>query len=154
MFPKVRKVLDKYNSADRNERYRYQAPIVMRYLKNKLYGWSISDFFEEVGTEKVALYTVTEFTEYVLLDLAQNENKKKVVCIGDKGYARYKQGIKGVTVVAPETVTDYYVQGKVDKIIICSISHANVIFDDFIKRGVKPEDIVTVTSAIFSYKIG
>lgn len=154
MFPEVKKVTNTYNSADRNERYRYQAPIVMRYLENKLHGWNISDFFKEIGAEKVALYAVTEFTEYVLLDLAQNENADRVFCIGDRGYEKYKQGIKGVPVVAPETVTSCYMQGNVNKIIICSVPHANAIYDDFINRGVSPADIITVTSAIFSCKIG
>lgn len=152
MFPEVKKVTNTYNGAERSERYRYQAPIVMRYLENKLHGWNISDFFEEVGAEKVALYAVTEFTKYVLLDLMQNSCKEKVVCIGDKAYQRYGLGIERVAVVSPEKVISCYMQGEVDKIIICSVSHANVILDDFISRGVSPADLITVTSAIFSYK--
>lgn len=153
MFPEVKKYTNTYNGADRNERYCYQAPIVMRYLENKLRDWNISDFFDEVGAKRVALYAITEFTEYVLLDLAQTKDMEKVVCIGDKAYEKYRAGFKAVSVVSPEKVTSCYMQGEVDKIIICSVSHANAIFDDFIKQGVAPGDIITVTSAIFSYKM-
>lgn len=151
MFPEVKKVTNTYNGAELSARYCYQAPIVMRYLENKLHGWNISDFFDEVGAEKVALYAVTEFTKYVLLDLAQNKCKEKVVCIGDKAYQRYRQGIERVPVVSPEKVASCYMQGEVDKIVICSVSHANAIIDDFISRGVSLADLITVTGAIFSY---
>ena len=151
MFPEVKKITKKYDTTDRSERYRYQAPIVMRYLENKLSGWSIADFLEETGAKKVALYAVTEFTEYALKDLAQVSQKEKVLCIGDRGYRRYAQGLCGVPVVAPEAVVTAYQKKEIDKILICSLSHANVIFEDFVKRGVSPVDIFTVTSAIFSF---
>lgn len=151
MFPEVKKNTNQYNSADRNERYRYQAPIVMRYLKNKLLGWSVTDFLEEIGAKRVALYAVTDFTEYMLLDLLQACNLDRVLCIGDKSCKKYDGGLYDVPVVAPETLVEAYQSREIDRIIICSVSHANVIFDELVKRGVAPADIVTVTSAIFSF---
>lgn len=153
MFPKVKKVITKYNSADRDERYRYQCPIVMRYLENKLQGWNIGIFFEQIKARKIALYAVTEFTEYVLRDLQVSASKVDVICIGDRNYSRFPQGVYGKKVVSVEEIFERYRLGGIDKIVICSLFHENIILEDFMKRGVRQEDLIPVTSAIFSFDI-
>lgn len=151
MFPEVKQSEKKYNPAERNERYRYQCPVVMRYLENKLRGWNIGVFFEQIKAEKIALYAVTEFTEYVLRDLELSASPVEVVCVADKNFARFPQGICAKEVVSPEKVLSLYQSGEIDKLVVCSLFHENAIFGEFIDRGVRQEDLISVTSAIFSF---
>lgn len=153
MFPKVKKIVTKYNSAERNERYRYQCPVVMRYLENKLRGWNIGVFFEQIQTEKIALYAVTEFTEYVLRDLRGSDFPVEVRCIGDRNFIRFPQGVCQTEVVSPNEVLRRYQSGEIEKIMICSLFHENAVFEDFMNQGVRQEDLLSVTSAIFSFDI-
>lgn len=154
MFPEIREVTG--SPADRNERYAYQCPIVMKYLKNKLNGWNIGVFLQEIRVKKVALYAVTEFTEYVVRDLESFKNLKikeatiDIVCICDRNYSKYKMGFHGCDVIGVDELTDAYKANKIDKILICSVFHVNEIFQDLMHRGVPLEDLISVTSAIFS----
>lgn len=149
--PRVRNVVDGYCSSDKTERYSYQCPVVMRYLENVLKGWSISRFFENIAAEKIVLYSVTEFTEYVAMDVLKNEaGKSEIVFVSDRNPGAYPLGLHGIPVVGIAELTEAYFAGKVDKILICNLFHSDRIFEDLMQRGILQEDLISIVSAVYA----
>ncbi|TCL58122.1 hypothetical protein EDD76_107238 [Kineothrix alysoides] len=151
MFPKIQEPIFKDNNyIDIAERYQYQYPIIMKYLKNKIDGWNIGDFLYEQGAQKIALYAITEFTELVAEDLEKCDKSIKIVAICDKNNQNHRNGFHQNEVIGIDKLVEEYESKKIDKILICSIFHANEIFYDLMERKIKLEDMITVSTAIFN----
>ena len=135
---------------EREERYWYQYSIVLKYLKNKIANRNIFSFFEMIGVRKVALYAITEFTEMICDDLKNAREDVEVTYLCDRNAAKFKNGYKGIPVVEVEALVKDYRDGKVEKVMVCSVFHVNEIMDDLISKGVRAEDLVSVISVIFS----
>jgi hypothetical protein len=151
MFPTVQEPIkrnDKY--IDTVERYEYQYPIIMRYLKNKINDWNIGDFLYEQGAQKIVLYAITEFTELVIEDLNRCEKPIKIEAICDKNKQKYIDGFQQYEVIGIDELVERYESKKFDKILICSIFHSNEIFADLMKLKINLEDMIAVNAAIFN----
>lgn len=151
VFPTVQEPVfrdaDYINTA---ERYQYQYPIIMRYLKNKINEWNIGDFLYEQGAQKIVLYAITEFTELVVEDLKRCKKPIKIAAICDKNKQKYIEGFQQYEVIGIDELMDGYESKKFDKILICSIFHVNEIFDDLMERKIELEDMISVNAAIFN----
>lgn len=148
--PRVRKVVSGYCPSDKTERYSYQCPVVMRYLENKLKGWSIGDFFDKLAAYRIVLYGVTEFAEYVVLDLQKYEaGNVEIVFVCDRNPTGYPSGFHGFRVVGIDEMVEEYSKGNLDKILICNLFHSDSIFSDLMKRGICQEDLIPVAGAVF-----
>lgn len=149
IFPTVQEVINKPNYVDVNERYQYQYPIIMRYLKNKIRGWGIGDFFEKNRVKKIVLYAVTEFTELVCDDLKNGDAFAELTYICDKNYMKFSEGYKGHQVVGIEKLLEDYEADEIEQIVVCSIFHANEIFEELLQRGIRLDDLVSINNIIF-----
>lgn len=148
IFPKVREIKCSPDYIGKEERYQFQYPIIMRYLKNKISGWNIGDFLYEIGIQKVALYAITEFTELVINDLERCSKPIEVMLICDKNSKKYEEGYLEYEVTGIDNLLAYYKSKKIDKVLICSIFHVNEIFSDLMERGIRLDDMLSVNSAI------
>lgn len=137
---------------EREERFEYQYPIIMKYLKNKISGLNIGDFFKRIEGKNFAIYAITEFTELVCDDLKLYDDSIRLVYICDRNYQKFCKGYKDYQVVGIDNLVNDYNAGKIDKVLICNIFHANEIFDDLQSRGIALKDLVSVNSAIFNMK--
>ena len=132
----------------REERFLYQYPVMVKYLKNKIEGKGFADFFKE-KKEGIALYAVSDFADLICDDVLQCGNEQLICYICDKNADGYKKGRKGYDVVSPDVLVRDYREGKVTKIVICSLIHENAIFKDLISRGIREEDLISVASVIY-----
>lgn len=151
IFPKVKEVVENPTIVDKYERAQYQYSIVMRYLRNKIAGWKITDFLRGIETTNLAIYAITEFTDLICEDMQNEPNSECVKYICDKNADKYGNGYGKYAVVNIDRLIADYKQKKIDKVLICSIFHVNEIFEELINRGIALEDLISVTNAIFSY---
>ena len=150
LYPSVHEVIYKPDYIMLNERYQYQYPIIMQYLKNKIQGWGIDRFFIETGVKRVAFYAITEFTELACDDLQNKPSFIELAYICDKNYQKFAMGYKGYQVVGIEKLVKDYHAGIIDQIVVCSIFHINEIFEELLKRGVRLDNLISIINIIFS----
>ncbi|MBQ8197890.1 MAG: hypothetical protein IJZ76_00480 [Lachnospiraceae bacterium] len=149
IFPKVNKVLNNRNIVEIATRRQYQYPILERYLKRKIQGWSIGLFLNSINTKKIVLYAVTEFTEFAMLDLQNFNGDIEVLCICDRAAQSYAKGFCGASVVGVDQMMKMYENKEFEKVLVCTCSHANSVFSDLLSRGVNLDDIISISSAIY-----
>ena len=93
-------IIEKKNAGvNLDERYTYQYPIVMTYLKRKLKGWVFWDFFNRFQTARIALYAITEFTELIIGDYENYKGTCCIECIADRNYKMFYNGYMNYKVV-------------------------------------------------------
>lgn len=129
-----------------------QYPIIMKYLQNKLKGWSIQHFFDKYHYKNVALYSATEFAELALDDIRHNRaDKLKNLYICDlNAHKSFVNGFAKHPVISIDELITQDQKGNIDCIIICNLYHRNEIKTDLIRRGIEPKKIITIFSVIFS----
>lgn len=133
----------------KEERYQYQYPFIMEYLKNKIQGKDISILLNNMGIYKIAIYALTEFAELVYDDLSRKLNKIEIVCISDKNYQKFPQGFRKSQVIGIEELKKQYENGKIDAVLNCSIFHENEVMQELISKDIKHEHIISVINIIF-----
>lgn len=131
-----------------DERYVYQYPIIMRYLKNKIANRKITDYLAQIGCNRVVLYAVTEFTDLLISDIS-NESSQMIWSVCDKKADEFGGVYKGCTMLNVESMISDYKDKKFDKIIVCNIFHANDIVTELVENGISMDDIVKVIEAIY-----
>lgn len=147
------KIMERKNGViAREERFEYQYPIILKYLKNKISGLNIGDFFDKIEGKNFAIYAITEFTDLVCDDLKSYDDSIKLVYICDRNYQKFCKGYKGYQVVGIDKMVKDYNARKIDKVLICNIFHANEIFEDLQNRGIALRDLVSINSAIFNMR--
>lgn len=151
VFPKVCDVIESSNYIEQCERWQYQYPVILRYLKNKINGWNICDFFQTYGYRRVALYAVTDFTELILQDIeANNRIEHHDISVYDTNYQKFVHSYMGYEVNGIHKLIEKEQLGKLDCIIVCSLMHENEIISSLMQKGVKQEKIISIVSVIFS----
>ena len=126
---------------------------VVKYLQNKLSGWSILDFLEKYNYKKVAFYSVTEFTQFVFDDINYARKTGRPIpeiYLSDLNSKKFQNKFMGYYVFSIEELVEQYNKGNIDCIIICNFFRRNAIIDDFIGKGVDLSKIITIISVIFS----
>lgn len=138
--------------ADKDNKPFHQYSIIMKYLKNKLQGWSIHDFLSKYSYKRIVLYSITEFTELVLDDIENTgDNTLKQIYLCDLNSQKlFQNGFRGHVVISIDELLEHYQNGDIDCIIVCNLYHRNEIVNDFMQKGVEPSKIITLFSAIFS----
>lgn len=149
VFPQIPATNVNKAKINREERYCFQFPVMIKYLKKKAMGWSIADFLQGIAVKKVVLYAVTDFTGIVLNDISGCAKEIEVVCICDKNSAMYQDGYENCDVINPDEMMDMYEKKQIDKILICSIMHEKNIFDDLMQRGIPLDDLISINAAIY-----
>jgi len=138
------------NYVSKEERYQFQYPIIMKYLKKKVSGWNVADCLANMGGKKIAIYAITEFAELVCEDLKQNDKQVEIVCICDRNYTKFEGGYCGKEVIGPQEMIERYHKKEMDKILVCSIFHVNEIINELLGRGVELDDVISITTAIYN----
>ena len=88
--------------------------------------------------------------QLVCEDLKRNDKKVEMVCVSDRNYLRFARGYCGRKVVGPQEMIEMYRRKEIDKILVCSIFHVNEIINEFLCQGIDLDDIVSISTAIFS----
>ncbi len=130
------------------ERYVYQYPIIMKYLKNKIANKKITDYLRGIDVDRVVLYAITEFTDLLIDDMV-DESPQMIWSLCDKKADKNGSLYKGFNMLNIDSMVSDYREKMFDKIIVCSIFHSNTIITDLVKRGVSMDDILTVTQVIY-----
>lgn len=148
VFPQVPASNVDHSEIQKDERYWYEFPVMMKYLKRKVKGWGIASFFEQMGVNKIALYAITDFTEITADDL--KKDGMEVVCICDKNKSKIFSDYCGYPLIGVDELVKKYHSAEIEKILVCSLMHEKYIFRDLMKQGVALEDIISISSAVFS----
>lgn len=135
---------------DKKERWIYQYPVMKKYLKNKMVGWSMDKFYSLYGYKHVAYYAITEFTELALLENRCNKNSCIDIKVYDTFYHKDDGKYMDYKVEGMEKLFEDYIENRVDLIVVCSLIHENEIIDDLINIGIPLEKIVSIASILYS----
>lgn len=149
-FPSINPTRTKRGIMRDIERNGYLYPVVLRFLKNKIQGWSTADFFACIEKKDIAAYAITELTELLTDDIRNGGSEINIRYICDRRYSKYPGGYKGIEVIGMDKLIREYKAGVFNRIVICSVIHVNEIFGDLMEAGVAQGDIVSITDIIFS----
>lgn len=148
---RVRAVVDTATGyIDKTSRFIYQYPLVMEYLNRKISGWNLGDFMYDIGAKNIALYALTEFTEIAITDIKRSTKHIQIRCIGDKKIQSAGSMVDDIEVISKEMLVKEYLNGTLDKILICSVFHANEIFNELMEEGIELDDLISITAAVCS----
>ena len=131
------------------ERYKYQYPIIMKYLLAKIAGKSIGDGLRTFGEGKIVLYSVTEITKMVCDDLIASNEEKMIKCICDRNANDYKNGYRKYDVISPDSMLELQKKGEVDCIMICNVFREHEIIEDLVSMGIPLQKIVHIVDVIY-----
>ena len=132
------------------ERMIYQYPVVMKYLKNKVKGWSICDFLKIYEYKRVVLYAITEILDLIMDDMVSSGLLLEGVFLCDTNVEKYEKGYANHPVISVKALLQKYQEGEVDCIIVCSLFHENEIIKALMKQGIAQEQVISIASIVFS----
>ena len=132
----------------REEKCLYQYPIVMQYLRKKIDNHCVADYLKSVGGRRIVLYAVTNFTELLIRDI-MNTSTDMIWGVCDKNSKNFGTNYLNCRMINGDEMLMDYKQNKFDKIVVCSIFHANAIINDLIRRGVELDDVLTISQVVF-----
>lgn len=130
------------------ERYIYQYPIVMQYLKKKIDNRCVTDYLKSVGIERIVIYAATEFAELLVKDIL-NTDTDMIWAVCDKKAKAIGKTYNNCKVISIDEMMIDYSNKKFDKIVVCSIFHKNAVIDELLEKGVDFDDILTAIQVIF-----
>ena len=85
--------------------------------------------------------------DYILLD--DKISLLNEVRLYDRDFKKHKNGHLCRRVYSPENAIEDYNNRYIEKIVVCTLTHANSIVDYFIRSGVDVMDIWTVDKIVF-----
>lgn len=133
------------------ERFWYMYPTVMQYLKLKISGYHISDFFVSQGYYKIVLYAITDLTGLLYDDLVQqSQGTLTEILICDKNYTMYENGFKGKSVMGIEQLVEKCKNGQVDCVVVCNVLMENTIIGELLTKGCSQESTLSINSILYS----
>lgn len=131
------------------EWYSHQYPIIKKFFQKKMDGWNLGDFLLELGCKNVVLYAMTDFLDLAARDLMHSTPNIYLKYFACNDAYRYPDGYLAREVCDIEKLAEDYKSGGVDKIVVCSIFHANEIFTDLLFAGIKLQDLISINTIIF-----
>ena len=129
--------------------YIHQFRFLKEYLHRIVCGWSVADFFTDVSSNEIALYSFTIFTEDIVNDLRRKSGNK--IYVSDKNYLKMTvdgMQIENVEICSPKELLEYYKRGVIKKVIVCSIFRGNEIMDELLDMEFALNDVVTLSSIL------
>lgn len=135
---------------DINSRFIYQYPLVREYLNKKINGWNLGDFMYDLGAKNIALYALTEFAKLAITDIKHSTKHVQIRFISDKKIQSAGSKIDDIEIISKEMLVKEYMNGNLDKILICSVFYANEIFNELLEEGIKLDDLISITAAVCS----
>lgn len=129
------------------DRFLYQYTTLYKYLKRQLSGDYLSRTLCRIGLEKVALYSITDLLDLIIIDISKMGNYS--IYISDRNYERYGDEYKGFSVVAPYSLKEMLSKGELDGIIICNMLRENDIFEELIAQGFEQQALYSFTALLF-----
>lgn len=130
------------------ERYVYQYPIIMKYLKKKIDNRCVADYINSVGAERIVIYAATKFAELLIKDI-RNDSTDMIWAVCDKNSKKLEKKFHQCRVIGIDEMISGYKQKRFDKIIVCSVFYANAIIDELIKNDIEYDDILTATQVVY-----
>ena len=138
----------KFDDSRNDEWHIYQFGYMKEYLHRLIKGWSVADFFPKVDVSRIALYSHTVFAEEVAADLRRKSNDN--IYVSDKNEKAWSNRTLDIEILPFDNLLQKYMDGKIEKIIICSFFYENEIMDDLLKAGFKLNDIVTLATILLN----
>ena len=138
----------KFDELRNDEWHIYQFGYMKTYLHRLIKGWSIADFFPKVDVSKIALYSHTVFAEEVAADLRRVS--KGNIYVSDKNEEAWSNKNLDIEILSFDNLLQKYMDGKIEKIIICSFFYENEIMDDLLSAGFKLNDLVTLATILLN----
>ena len=145
VFPKVCDEVIGYGGIERNLHY---YPYLLQCLENVQKRKSIVAFLKKNSIDRVGLYAINEFMDYIIRDIEIDSLEE--LRVYDKNAQRYESGHLGQAVCDFDMLIEDYKNSLISKIIICNLYHANEIANSLICKGVKGEDIISVDMLIYA----
>lgn len=145
-FPKVKEIAyypENYSYS--KEWYSYQYGFMKDYFIKTLSGWSVMHFFDEDVKEKIAVYSIINFSEILIKDINRFSS---IIYLADKNAHKYEKGYQGYHVLNQKQLVQLYREGVIKKIIVCNFFHANEIMQELMDLGIDLNDLVTITEIL------
>lgn len=146
MFPSVCENISKPDMT--MKKYMYCYPILLKCFTNLKQNKSIANIALDMGIQRLGLYAVNEFMDYVLDD--ENSGRFIDVRLYDRDAYRYRSGHEGKAVGDIQKLLDDYKAREIDKIIVCNLTYGNEIAKDLVKQGIDNNDLIVLDALIYS----
>jgi len=134
---------------EQDERYRYQYPIILKYLQSKICGKSIVDGFNIAKPGATALYSITDLTGLICDDLISLHSENIINYVCDKNAKAHKRGYKGYTVINPEELVSKYNDGEIEYVVVCNVFREHEIINELVSLGMPLNRIIHLIDIIF-----
>lgn len=145
IFPDV--CMDIAGTNQQDSRSAFYYPILEKCLENTQLNKHVTDVLVSIGVTRVGLYAVNEFMDYVLRD--ENITNLSNVKIYDLHYEKYQEPHYGKKVLSADQAISDYQNFEIEKIVICNLIFAEEIFNFFVSKGIKKEDVLTIDALIY-----
>ena len=150
LFPEINMMNIKKSEQTKINRYKHERFLYF-YLERMSEGWSICDFFKQLGTEKIALSGVSDFVNIICRDIRLHNYTYFTGFICDRNAKAYPMGRSGAKVIDYDDLLHKYRKNDIKKIIVTSVTYENDIIENLCHIGIEIEDIIPLTSIICSY---
>lgn len=130
------------------DRFSCQYPILYKYLLQELSGNNLVQILEKIGLKKIALYSITDMLDAVLLDISREQ--RFTIYISDRNFKKYGEAYKGYRIVSLPELKKMREEKELDGIIICNPLRENDIFKEFLMQGIKLDIIYSIISLIYN----
>ena len=149
-FPKVNEIEQPITCYPDNyifpeEWFSYQHRFMKDYFIKSLLGWSVMHFFDADVKEKIAVYSIIDFSEILIKDMCRFSN---TIYLADKNAHKYEKGYQGYPVLNQKQLAQLYREGVIKKVIVCNFFHANEIMQELMDLGIEIDDLVTITTIL------
>ena len=131
------------------EWFSFQYPFVKKYLLRKLDEWTACNFLRALNCKNVVLYAVTDLAEIMGRDIIQSATDVRLLYFACNDAHRHKDGFLGREVHDIFSLKEDYLDGKIDKIVVCSLFHVNEIFRELMNAGIRLNDLISFTTILY-----
>ena len=145
IFPPIIQRNEKISLPMRNHFY---YPVLKQCLENVQTGRRLESAFGQLGAERIVLYAVNEFSEYICRDLAGSEFVS-VCALCDRQADSYSDGYLGLPVWGIDNLYDAYTDGRFDMVVVCNLLYEEEIIKDLLGIGIRGQDVISVSEVVF-----
>lgn len=135
-----------FRSGGRNEkdRYAYNYLTVEQFLKIKVYGKNLSDFFEKNNFKNIAICGVDSLGQ--LLSEELKETSVNVKYFVDDSFIKMPFGMDGIKVIS---ANDIRTDKDIDVFVIASLFEGNDIIDRLLQNKVNIDKIISLSDVVY-----
>lgn len=128
------------------EKYSFCYPVLRQCLINELEKRNLVNLSEIARLNRIGLYAVNEFMDYMIVNMKELDIGIRVY---DRNFEAFSEGYKGYEVRSYENAVYDCINGVIDKIVICNLTHGTSIAESFLTDGVSGKDIRLVDMIVY-----